>query len=171
MQAHTTKKKKSQQPSPKEGGWGDGGHKAPDRNTQQPTPQSQTRTQKKSAKNTPRQPSQEGRGTAETRAQHARPHRTPEPETAGGKRCAHATTHVPYAGRNLRPTTNTTNSRQKRDNTTNRAQTHPPKTPARTGGVNKTHTQPQPGPKHKRRTTVGNPVPTARALRQPMPCR
>ena len=38
-------------------------------------------------------------------------------------------------------------------------------------GVNKTHTQPQPGPKHKRKPTVGNPVPTARALRQPVPCR
>ena len=50
---------------------------------------------KKGAKNTPRQPSQEGRGTAETRAQHARPHRTTEPETAGGKRGAHKTTHIP----------------------------------------------------------------------------
>ena len=166
---HEKKKKKSQQPSSKEKGWGDRGHKARDRDTQQPTPQSQKKT--KRAKNTPRQPSREGRGTAETRAQHARPHCTPEPETTGGKRSTHATTHVPKAGRNQSPTTNTTNSRQKRDNTTNRAQTHPTKTPARTGGVNETHTQPQPGPKHKRRTTVGNPVPTARALRQTVPCR
>ena len=50
---------------------------------------------KKNAKNTPRQPSQERLGTAGTRAQHTRPHRTPEPETAGSKRGAHATTHVP----------------------------------------------------------------------------
>ena len=64
----------------------------------------------KSAKNTPRQPSQEGLGTAEARAQHTRPHCTPEPETAGGKRGAHETTHVPKAGRNRSPTTNTTNS-------------------------------------------------------------
>ena len=229
-------KKKSQQPSPKERGWGDRDHKARDRDTQQPTPQSQTKNtqRKKRKKHTPTDQQNE-RGTAKTRAQHARqhtapqpgkggnkrgtrtnthprtatptrkcrrprrtgarahthpnipprrdevqpkpkpqharPHRTPEPEMAGGKRSPHATTHVPYADRNLSPTTNTTNSRQKRDNTTNRAETHPPKTPARTCGVNKTHTQPQPGPKHKRRTTVGNPVPTARALWQPVPCR
>ena len=52
-------------------------------------------TEKKSAKNAPRQPSQERRGKAETRAQHTRPHRTPKPETAGVKRGAHETTHVP----------------------------------------------------------------------------
>ena len=66
---------------------------------------------KRKKKNTPRQPSQEGLGTGETRAQHTRPHRAPEPETAGGKRGAHETTHVPKAGRNRSPTTNTTNSR------------------------------------------------------------
>ena len=66
---------------------------------------------KKRKKNTPRQPSQEGLGTGETRAQHTRPHRAPEPETAGGKRGAHETTHVPKAGRNRSPTANTTNSR------------------------------------------------------------
>ena len=119
------KRKKSQQPSPKER-----------RRAERPqgpagigTPSNR---KKKSAKNTTRQPSQEGRGTAETRAQHARPHRTPEPETAGGKGNAQETTQVPKAGRHQSPTTNTTNSRQKRDNTTNRAQTHPPKTPATT---------------------------------------
>ena len=91
-QTHTTKKKekkrkkKSQQPSPKERGWGNRDHKDRDRDTQQ---------KKKSAKNTPRQPSQGGLGTAETRAQHTRPQGTPEPETAEGKRGAHATTHVP----------------------------------------------------------------------------
>ena len=48
--------------------------------------------------------------------------------------------------------------------------THPRPQPQR-AGVNKTHDQPQPGPNHKRKPTVGNPVPTARALRQPVPCR
>ena len=67
--------------------------------------------QKKKKKNTPRQPSQDGLGTGETRARHTRPHRAPEPETAGGKRGAHETTHVPKADRNRSSTTNTTNSR------------------------------------------------------------
>ena len=67
--------------------------------------------QKKKKKKTPRQPSQDGLGTGETRARHTRPHRAPEPETAGGKRGAHETTHVPKADRNRSPTTNTTNSR------------------------------------------------------------
>ena len=92
MQAHTTKKKKSQQPSPNERGWGERDHKARDRYTQQPTPQSQ---RKEGAKNTPRHRSQEWLGTAETRAQHARPHRTLEPETAGSRQSAHEPTHVP----------------------------------------------------------------------------
>ena len=39
MQTHATKKKKSEQPSPKERGWEDRDHKARDRDTQQPTPQ------------------------------------------------------------------------------------------------------------------------------------
>ena len=87
MQTHTTKKKEPAAQPERKGMGGQGpqgpgqGHPATD-------------TKKKSAKNTPRQPSQEGRGTAETRAQHARPHRTLEPETAGGKRNAHETTHV-----------------------------------------------------------------------------
>ena len=136
------KKKKASSPARKKG---DGGrdHEARERDTQQPE------KKKKSAKNTTRQPSQEGRGTAETRAQHARPHRTPEPEMAGGKGKAHETTQVPKAGRHQSPTTNTTNSRQKRDNTKNGAQTHPPKTPAKTGRGKQnprpttTRTQPQ----------------------------
>ena len=62
-------------------------------------PQSQKKKKKKkrknqSAKNTPRQCSQEGLGTGETRAQHTRPHRTPEPETAGGKRGAREKPHT-----------------------------------------------------------------------------
>ena len=74
-------------------------------------PQSPGQKKKPKRKKHTRQPSQERLGTAETRAQHTRPHRTPEPETAGGKRGAHETTHVPKAGRNRSQTTNTTNSR------------------------------------------------------------
>ena len=99
------KKKENHQPSPKERGWRDRDHKARKKKKKK------NKRKNKSAKNTPRQHSQEGLGTAETRAQHTRPHRTPEPETAGGKRGAHETTHVPKAGRNRSPTTNTTNSR------------------------------------------------------------
>ena len=89
MQTHATKKKRASSPARKKGDGGTG--------TTRPgtgTPSNQHH-KKKSAKNTPRQPSQEGRGTADTRAQHARPQCTPEPETAGGKRGAHETTHVP----------------------------------------------------------------------------
>ena len=85
-------------------GWRDRDHKAREKKKKK-------KRKNQSAKNTPRQPSQEGLGTGETRAQHTRPHRAPEPETAGGKRGAHETTHVPKAGRNRSPTTNTTNSR------------------------------------------------------------
>ena len=76
------------------------------------------------------------------------------------------------AGRNPSPTANTANpSLEKRGETTNRTQTHPPKTPARAGGVTETQSQAQPGQKHKRHTTIGNPVSIAWALRQPVPCR
>ena len=211
---------------------------------------------------TPQQPNQEGRGTAETRVQHARPHSTPQPGKAGYKRGAHTNTHTPQhpsqewrgaaatqakphthapnpqprdagdhagpahklthtptppqgmagrspnpnpgmhantahqnrerwgtggactqprtsqnpnqegwvASRNASPTANNANPiREKRGKTTDRTQTHPPKTPARAGGVTETQTQAQPGPKHKPHTTIGNPVSIARALRQPVP--
>ena len=100
---HGKKKKKSHQPSPKERGWRDRDHKAGKKK--------EKKKPKRKKKNTPRQPSQEGLGTGKTRAQHTRPHRAPEPATAGGKRGAHETTHVPKAGRNRSPTTNTRNSR------------------------------------------------------------
>ena len=84
---HTPRKKKrASGPARKKGDGGTG--------TTRPGTGTPCKT-KKSAKNTPRQPSQEGLGTAGTRAQHAPPHRTPEPETAGGKRGAHETTHIP----------------------------------------------------------------------------
>ena len=101
---------------------------------------------------TPQQPNQEGRGAAKTRAYH-----TP-------------TQHTP--ARKPSPTANTANpSGEKSGKTTRLTQTHPPKTPARAGGVTETETQAQPGPKHKHHTTEGNPVSIARTLRQPMPCR
>ena len=96
------KKKRATSPARKKGDGGTG--------TTKPGKKKKKR-KNQSAKNTPRQPSQEGLGTAGTRAQHTRPHRTPEPKTAGGKRDANETTHVPKAGRNRSPTTNTTNSR------------------------------------------------------------
>ena len=88
--AHKEKKKKKRASNParKKGDGGTGTTRPRDRDTKK-------KRKKQKRKNTPRQPSQEGLGTAETRAPHTRPHRTPEPETAGGKRGAHATTHVP----------------------------------------------------------------------------
>ena len=99
------KKKRATSPARKKGDGGTGTTKPRKKKKRK----EKTKAQKK--KNTPRQPSQDGLGTGETRAQHTRPHRAPEPETAGGKRGAHETTHVPKAGRNRSPTTNTTNSR------------------------------------------------------------
>ena len=56
------KKKKGQQPSPKESRLGDRGHKALDRDIQQPTPQSQTRkpNKKKAQKTRPDNPAKKG---------------------------------------------------------------------------------------------------------------
>ena len=86
-QTHTTKKKKKEPAAqPERKGMGGQGPQSPGQGHP---------AKKKKRKNTPRQRSPEGLGTAETRSQHTRPHRTPEPETAGGKRGAHATTHVP----------------------------------------------------------------------------
>ena len=48
--------------------------------------------------------------------------------------------------------------------------THPRPQP-RLAGYTKPTPNRKPDPNGKRRTTVGNPVPTARALRQPVPCR
>ena len=79
MQTHTKKKEPAAEPERK--GMGGQGPQGP----RQGHPATDTTKKTKSAKNTPRQPSQEKRGTAETRALHARPHRTPEPETAGGQ--------------------------------------------------------------------------------------
>ena len=85
MRTHTTKKKEPAA-KPERRGMGGQGPQGPGQGYP---------AKKKNAKNIPRQPSHEKLGTAETRAQHARPHRTPEPETAGGKWGAHKTTQVP----------------------------------------------------------------------------
>ena len=86
---HHGKKKRASSPARKKG----------DRGTGTTWPGSkghykvQSRQAKKSAKNTPRQPSQGGRGTAETRAQNACPHTAPQPGKAGNKRGAPTNTH------------------------------------------------------------------------------
>ena len=100
------KKKRATSPARKKGDGGTGTTKPGKKKKKR-----KEKTKAKKKKNTPRQPSQDGLGTGETRARHTRPHRAPEPETAGGKRGAHETTHVPKADRNRSPTTNTTNSR------------------------------------------------------------
>ena len=98
------KKKRATSPARKKGDGGTG--------TTKPRKKKKRKEKTKAKKkNTARQPSQDGLGTGETRARHTRPHRAPEPETAGGRRGAHETTHVPKADRNRSPTTNTTNSR------------------------------------------------------------
>ena len=104
------KKKKKREPpaQPERKGMEGQGPQSPEKKKEK---KRKNQSAKKKKKNTPRQPSQDGRSTGETRAQHKRPHRAPEPETAGGKRGTHETTHVPKAGRNRSPTTNTTNSR------------------------------------------------------------
>ena len=103
---HGKKKKKKREPpaQPERKGMEGQGPQSPGKKKRK----EKTKAQKK---NTPRQPSQERLGTGEIRAKHTRPHCAPEPETAGGKQGAHETTHVPKAGRNRSPTTNTTNSR------------------------------------------------------------
>ena len=102
------KKKENHQPSLKERGWRDRDHTARKKKRKR---KRKTKERTKAQKTHPDNPAKKGLGTAETRAQHTRPHRTPEPETAGGKRGAHETTNIPKAGRNRSQTTNTTNSR------------------------------------------------------------
>ena len=99
-----TSKKKNREPPAHPGRIGIGG-------TGTTRPGTGEKKKTRAQKTHPDQPSQEGLGTAEARAQHTHPHHTPEPERAGGKRGAHETTHVPKAGQNRSPTTNTTNSR------------------------------------------------------------
>ena len=91
---------------------------------------------KKNETNTPRQPIQEGRGTAETRAQHAGPYTAPQPGMAGNKRGART---------NMHPRTATPARRCRGPRRTGaRAHTRP-NTPPRRGGA-----QPKPKPQHTR---------------------
>ena len=115
-QTHTArKKKKSQQLSPKERGWGDRDHKARDRDSQRPTPQSQSKTRKKKKHTPTTQPRRAGHrrdlGPAPTPTQHtpARkggeqagrahkhtpPHSTPHQEVQETTRDGHTSTHTP----------------------------------------------------------------------------
>ena len=133
---------------------------------------------------TPQHPSQEWRGAAKTRAQAQTP--TPHsPARSGGVQagCAHKHTQTPtpqpgVAGRSQNPTPDTHMhtahpSQEWRGTSGGHAQTHThPITPSQEWrGAAETPAQAQPGPKHKRHTTVGTPMSIARALRQPVPCR
>ena len=104
-------------------------------------------------KNTPQQPNQEGRGTAKTRAQHPRPHSTPQPGKAGNKRGARTNTHTPRrpsqewrgAAPTKHPCTAAPTRRCRRPRGTgSRAHTHRNTSP-RSGGA-----QPKPRPQHAR---------------------
>ena len=110
-------------------------------------------------KNTPRQPDQERRGTAETRAQHPRPHSTPRPGKAGNNRGAPTNTHPQpggagdHAGRALQHTHSRKPPKERRDaaETQTRARTPAPHTG--NGGVQeeraRNHTRPICKPKPK----------------------
>ena len=206
MQTHTTlEKKKSQQPSPTERGWGGRDHKAWDRDSQQPTPQSPTKTRpkKKAQKTHPDNPTK--KGGAQPRPGPST-HAHTQPGRAGNKRGARTNTH---------PRTATPTRRCRRPRGTGaRAHTHPD-APPRGGGAqpkpkpelarphrtpetetaggqaerarnhtrpinrpkykpNRKHRKPQPakeGQHHKPcpNTPTPDPVSTARALRQPLP--
>ena len=137
MQTHTTLgKKKEPAAQPEREGMGrqgplnspqGPGQGQPTTDTTKPN---QDTPKKKSAKNTPRQPNQEGQGTAETRAQHARLHTAPQPGKAGNKRGARTKTQP--------RTANPTRRCRRPRGTGARAHTHP-NTPPRGG-----RTQPKP---------------------------
>ena len=89
----------------------------------------------------PNTPARSGGAQPEPEPKHTHPHCTAQPGVAVYKRSAHANTHTPQQ----------------------------PSQDWR--GADENRTEAQPRPKHKRHTTVGNPVSIARALRQPVPCR
>ena len=137
---HTPRWKKKKEPAaqPERKGMGGQGPQGPGQG--QPatdtTKPNQDTPKEKCAKSTPQQRNQEGRGTAETRAQHARPHTAPRPGKAGNKRGARTNTHH-------RTATPTRRCRRPRG-TGARAHTHP-NTPPRGGGA-----QPKLKPQHAR---------------------
>ena len=124
-QPHTTLGRKKKEPAtqPEREGMGGQGPQGPGQ--QQPATNT-TKPSQDTKKNTPRQPNQEERGTAETRAQHARPHSTPQPAKAGNKQGARTNTHPCTAPRTRRC--------RKPRGTGARAHTHP-NTPPRSGGA------------------------------------
>ena len=154
-----TQKKKASCPARKKGDGG-GDHKARDSDTQQPE-----KKNKKAQKTHPHNPAKKGRAQ-----------RRPGPSTHGH------TAHRNQKWRGARETRTKPHTTRKQTDTkaqlrtpqtagkggttpqTKPKHTHPRPQP-RWAGVNKTHDQPQPGPNNKRKPTVGNPVPTARALR------
>ena len=87
------KKKRASSPARKTGDWGTGTTRPGTGTASNRNHKAKTRHAKKSAKNTPRQPNQKGRGTAETQAQHARPHSAPQPGKASNKRGTRTNTH------------------------------------------------------------------------------
>ena len=164
------KKQKHTKAQPELEGRGDGHHETENRESQRPTPQSEYTT-----RHDAKQKHQGGGAGASTHAHTAHPKR--ERRNTGG---AHTQPRTPQhlnqewwdAGRNPSPTANTANPNQeKKGAPSTRTRTHPTKIPAKADGLTGTQTQAQPGPIHKRHTKIGNPVPAARALRQPVPCR
>ena len=164
------KTKNTRRCSRNERGRRDGHRETQDWDTQRPTPQSHDTTRHDAEKNT----KGEGGGPS-THAHTAHPKR--ERRSTGGARTQPRTLqHLNQerwdAGQNPSPTAKTANpNREKKGATSTRTQTHPTKTPAKGDGLTGTQTQAQPGPIHRRQTKIGNPVPIARALRQPLPCR
>ena len=95
-QTHTTlEKKKSQQPSSNERGWGNRDYKARDRDSQRPTPQSRSKTPPPPKKTHPDNPIKKG-GTQQGRAhKHAPPHSTPNQEVQETTRDGRTSTLTP----------------------------------------------------------------------------
>ena len=142
MQTHTTLEKTKKEPAaqPERKGMGGKGPQGPGQgqpatNTTKPN-QDTPKTKKRRKKTHCNNATKRGRGRAETRAQHARPHNGPQPGKAGNKRGARTNTH---------PRTATPTRRCRRPRGTGaRAHTHP-NTPPRRGGA-----QPKPKPQHAR---------------------
>ena len=162
-QTHTTKKRKTQQPSPKERGCGE--------RPQGPGQGHPATGKKKAQKTHPDNPAKKGgahpRPVPSTHAYTA--HRNRKRRGASETRTK-PNTSLKRADTKAQPRTPQTAAKRGTTPQTEPKHTHPRPGP-RLAGVNKIHTQPQPGPYHKHKPTVGNPVPTARALRQPEPCR
>ena len=169
---HTPRKKKKKEPAaqPERKGMGGQGPEGPGQGHPATNTTKSNQEKKKGKKHTP---------TAQPRrAGHSRdlgPARTPTPHSGtenGGRQAERARSHTRPISR-PKPKPNHKHHKQpaKEGQHHKPCSNTPTQDPSQDWRDNKTHTEPQPGPKHKRRTTVGNPVPTAPALRQPLPCR